>query len=189
MKKIYMSSRREWREWLSKNHDRQSQGLWLLFYKKSADKPTIEYDESVEEALCFGWIDSIIKKIDNERYCRKFTPRKPNSKWSSSNIKRAEKLIEEGRMSESGLERVRDAKRSGLWEADTRPNISFDMPLEFSKAMQCRKKAKTFFDSLAPTYQKQYIGWIANAKRQETRMKRINESMELLERGVKLGLK
>ena len=100
----------------------------MVFYKKNAGKPTMEYDESVEEALCFGWIDSIIKKIDEEKYCRKFTSRKSNSKWSSMNKRRVVKLIREGRMTEYGLAKIEEAKRSGFWEIDPRPDIRFDMP-------------------------------------------------------------
>ena len=94
MNQVYFKDRKEWREWLSKNHNIEA-GIWLVYYKKETGRTSIEYDDSVEEALCFGWIDSIIKKIDEEKYVRKFTPRKPNSRWSESNKRRVEKMIKE----------------------------------------------------------------------------------------------
>ena len=188
MKQVYVKTRDEWRDWLTQNHD-EGAGIWLVFFKKHTGKPTLEYDAAVEEALCFGWIDSIIKKLDEERYVRKFTPRKPESRWSASNQKRIEKLITQGRMHESGMLSVQKAKESGLWEKTDRPMISFEIPEEFGSALATNEKAKVFFDQLAPTYQKQFIGWVSIAKRQETRDRRVRESIALLEQGQKLGLK
>ena len=188
LKQVYVKTRDEWRDWLTQNHD-EGAGIWLVFYKKHTGKPTLEYDAAVEEALCFGWIDSIIKKLDEERYVRKFTPRKPESRWSASNQKRIEKLITQGRMHESGMLSVQKAKESGLWEKTDRPMISFEIPEEFGSALATNEKAKVFFDQLAPTYQKQFIGWVSIAKRQETRDRRVRESIALLEQGQKLGLK
>ena len=188
MKQVYVKTRDEWRDWLTQNHD-EGAGIWLVFFKKHTGKPTLEYDAAVEEALCFGWIDSIIKKLDEERYVRKFTPRKPDSRWSASNQKRIEKLITQGRMHESGMLSVQKAKESGLWEKTDRPMISFEIPEEFGSALATNEKAKVFFDQLAPTYQKQFIGWVSIAKRQETRDRRVRESIALLEQGQKLGLK
>lgn len=147
------------------------------------------YDEAVEEALCFGWIDSIIKKLDGTRYCRKFTPRKLNSKWSALNKERVARLIRERKMTASGLAKIEVAKQSGLWDVDPRPTISFDIPGEFSKALNRNKVAKSHFVKLSPTYKKQFIGWIVTAKRPETRESRIQESISLLELGMKLGLR
>ncbi len=189
MNQIHVTTRSEWRRWLAENHDQEKTGIWLVFHKKKAGKPSLEYEESVEEALCFGWIDSIIKKIDEDRYCRKFTPRKDDSLWSDTNKKRVEKLIRQGKMAESGLAKVEAAKSSGHWEIDPRPMISVEVSLELSEALARKKRAKEFFEKLAPTYQKQFIGWIANAKRPETRAKRIEESLVLLAKGEKLGLK
>ena len=143
----------------------------------------------VEEALCFGWIDSIIKKLDNESYARKMTPRKSNSRWSELNKKRIKQLIKQGLMTESGLARIVEAKESGLWEKSDRPNIPFEVPNELKTALAKNKKAQTFFDQLAPTYRKQFIAWIYVAKRQETKDRRVMESIVLLEQGKKLGLK
>jgi len=189
MKQIYVSSRVQWRSWLAENHDKAESGIWLVFFKRQTGRPSIEYEESVEEALCFGWIDSIIKRIDEEKYCRKFTPRKSGSRWSNTNRKRAENVIKEGRMTEFGLAKIEAAKRSGSWEKDPRPVINMDIPSDLSEALERNRKAKDFFEKLAPTYQKHFIGWIVTARRDETKAKRLKESMALLARGEKLGLK
>jgi uncharacterized protein YdeI (YjbR/CyaY-like superfamily) len=188
MEQLYVIKRDEWRKWLSKNHAAKS-GIWLVFYKKETSKPTIEYEAAVEEALCFGWIDSIIKKIDTTKYARKFTPRTDKSNWSQLNKERANKMIKQGRMTEVGLAKIKTAKKTGLWAKESRPQISFDVPPEFAKVLVRNKKAKENFDKLAPSYRKFYIGWIAVAKRPETKKRRIQESIALLEKGKKLGLK
>ena len=189
MKQVHVTTRTAWRRWLEKNHNQVTEGIWLIYYKNETGKPTLEYGASVEEALCFGWIDSIIKKLDDERYCRKFTPRKDDSAWSTANKKRVEKLIKEGRMTEVGLARVKAAKKSGRWDQDARPKISTDVPPELDKALARNKRAREFFETLAPTYRNQFIGWIATAKKPETKAKRVKESLALLARGEKLGMK
>ena len=188
MERIYISDRDKWRQWLSENHAAKA-GIWLVFYKKETSKPSIEYEAAVEEALCFGWIDSIIKKIDAAKYARKFTPRSDKSKWSQLNKKRADKMIKQGRMTEVGLAKIKSAKKTGLWDKNDRPRISLDIPPEFAKALARNKKAKENFDKLAASYRKHYIGWISIAKRPETKKRRIEESIALLEKGKKLGLK
>ena len=188
MKQLYVTDRDEWREWLSEHHDGES-GLWLVFYKKVTSKPTLEYEAAVEEALCFGWIDSIVKRIDAEKYVRKFTPRKDKSNWSALNRKRANKMIRAGRMTEAGLVKIKAAKKSGLWNQDGRPRMSLEIPPEFAEALAGNKKAGEYFESLAPTYRNHYVGWIATAKRPETRKRRIHESIAVLERGKRLGMK
>jgi uncharacterized protein YdeI (YjbR/CyaY-like superfamily) len=189
MKKIYVKDRAEWRDWLSANQDKEAE-VWLIYYKEKTGQASIEYEASVEEALCFGWVDSIIKKLDETKYARKFTPRKEDSVWSESNKKRVEKMIKAGLMTESGMRRVEAAKRSGRWDEPVqRPELTFAMPPEFREALAKNKAAKEYFNKLAPTYQKPFIGWIEIAKRPETRAKRVRESIRLLERGEKLGLK
>jgi uncharacterized protein YdeI (YjbR/CyaY-like superfamily) len=188
MKKLYFANRDQWRNWLSLNFAGET-AVWLIFYRKQTLRPTIPYDAAVEEALCFGWIDGIIRKIDAAKYARKFTPRKDNSRWSALNKKRADKMIKEGKMTDLGLVKIRAAKKSGLWDHDARPEISLDMSPEFAEALARDRKAKDNFDKLAPSYRKHYIAWIAIAKRPETKKQRINESISLLQRGEKLGLK
>lgn len=189
MNTVTAQTRAEWRAWLAANHDKESE-IWLVYYKKGSGYPTIDYGESVEEALCYGWVDSIIKKIDEEKYARKFTPRKNNSNWSASNIKRAEKMIKSGQMTEFGMQKVVAAKQSGSWNAPVQaPTLSFKIHPEFAAALEQNPSAKEGFDHLSPSHQKEYIGWIEVAKRSETRTRRIIESIQLLAKGEKLGLK
>jgi uncharacterized protein YdeI (YjbR/CyaY-like superfamily) len=189
MKQLYVPDRSRWRKWLAKNHDKEEKGIWLVFYKKGANKPTLEYEHAVEEAVCFGWIDSIIKKIDEAKYVRKFTPRKSDSLWSKLNKKRAERMTKQNLMTEAGLAKIKVAKETGVWDKDPRPKISFDIPDEFAAALAKNKKAKENFNNLAFTYRRHYIGWIVTAKRDQTKKRRIAESIALLEQGKKLGLK
>ena len=188
MKQIYIKTRGEWRNWLQKHHE-SCNGIWLIFYKKSTGKPSLEYGTAVEEALCFGWIDSIIKRIDEEKYVRKFTPRKLGSRWSDLNKKRILKLEKQGLITEAGQAIVDEARKSGIWNEVNRPTLSFEIPDDLERALLKNEKAKRFFDQLVPSYKKQFLGWIQVAKRQETRENRIRESIALLERGEKLGMK
>ncbi len=189
MKQICVASRAEWRAWLAENHDKEAGGIWLVFAKRRSGRPSVEYEESVEEALCFGWIDSLVKRIDDETYYRKFTPRRSGSGWSNTNKQRSEKIIKEGRMTEFGLAKIEAAKRSGSWEQSPRCAISLDLPSELSEALARNGKAREFFEGLAPAYQKHFIGWIAAARREETKRKRLKETVILLARGQRLGLK
>ena len=152
--------------------------------------PTIEYSDSLDEALCYGWVDSLIKKIDERKYARKFTPRKDNSKWSLVNKERVERLIQDGMMTAHGMKMVEAAKRSGSWDKPIqKPKMDFEMPVEFIEALKNNPQAEEYFSNLAPTYQKQYLGWIITAKRTDTKQKRITESIQLLNEGKKLGLR
>jgi uncharacterized protein YdeI (YjbR/CyaY-like superfamily) len=188
MKQLYFKTSVEWKEWLKGNHDRETE-VWLVFYKKYSSKPTIEYESAVQEALCVGWIDSIIKRLDETKYVRKFTPRKEDSKWSEINKKRAKSLISKQRMTDIGLAKIEQAKRNGQWYKSNQPNISLKIPLKFRQALDSNRLAKTYFEQLAPTYQKHYIAWINVAKREDTKVKRIKESIALLSQNKKLGLK
>ncbi|MGD2085491.1 MAG: YdeI/OmpD-associated family protein [Candidatus Aminicenantes bacterium] len=187
-KTLHVSNREDWRQWLEKNHDKEKE-VWLIFYKKRTGKPSIPYDDAVEEALCLGWIDSIIKRIDDEKYARKFTPRKPDSKWSELNKKRVKKMIREGQMTEVGLALIDAAKKSGKWGQDISHPKEFAIPPEVIQAISANKKAWENFNNLAPSYKKQYIGWITTAKKEETKERRLKEAVEILAQGKKLGLK
>ena len=189
MKTVETKNRAEWRAWLAAHHNQEVE-VWLVYYKKGTGRESVDYEASVEEALCYGWVDSIIKKLDETKYARKFTPRKDDSQWSPSNIKRVKKLLKEGLMTEHGLRKIKAAKRSGKWDDPAqRPELSFAMPAKFAEALEKNKPARETFEKLAPTYQKQYLGWIEVAKRPETRQKRIAESIRLLSEGKKLGLR
>ncbi len=188
MKSLYLKTLQEWRSWLQSNYDKETE-VWLIFFKKDSGEPSLDYESAVEEALCFGWVDSIIKKIDESKFARKFTPRKDSSKWSAINKKRIEKLMTSGRMTPAGLSKIKAAQQRGKWNQNDRPAINFALSEDFIKALNQNRKAKEFFENLAPTYQKQFIGWINIAKRQETKEKRIRASILLLEKGEKLGLR
>ena len=188
MEEVYISDCIGWRKWLTRNHA-SSAGVWLVFYRSSIRKPSLTYEEAVEEALCFGWIDSIIRKLDAERYVRKFTPRKQGSSWSESNRRRVSGLLDQDRMTEQGLAAVSDAKASGNWLGNDTPLIPDEVPEELIAALVENPVAKTFFESLAPSYRRRFIAWVAMAKRDETRAARVRESIVLLEKREKLGLR
>lgn len=189
MKKIQLATRSDWRNWLAENHHKEKDGIWLIYTKQRKEPESLTYEESVEEALCFGWIDSIIKRIDDTKYCRKFTPRKDDSKWSNSNKKRVDKLIKQGKMTVFGQSKIDAAKQSGKWDADSGPLPAIDLPSDLSEVLESNPEAKNFFEALAPTYRKQFIWWLVSAKRSETRSKRLKESLMLLKKGEKLGLR
>lgn len=189
MKTIELKDRAAWRAWLADNHDRETE-IWFIYYKKETGIPGIEYLESLDEALCFGWVDSLIKKINDQKYARKFTPRKDESKWSVVNKKRVEQLIQAGLMTEYGLKKVEAAKRSGSWESPVqKPKLDLSMPPEFAQALRKYPQAEAAFNNFAPSHQNQYLMWIVTAKRPETRAKRIAESVQMLVEGKKLGLR
>lgn len=182
------SSRQDWRNWLSQNHE-TSDEVWLVFFKKSTGKSTLPYNDAVEEALCFGWIDGKKRGLDQERYAFRFTPRKPDSLWSSSNKQRVEKLLEQGAMTPAGRQCVEKARETGVWDRIPDTERSYSMPAELLEALERSPKAREFFDSLAPSYRKKYITWVASAKREATRLRRAEEASSLLSQNKKLGMK
>jgi uncharacterized protein YdeI (YjbR/CyaY-like superfamily) len=188
VEELYVSNRNDWRAWLSKNHVSKKE-VWLMYYKKHSGKPGIPYDDSVEEALCFGWIDGIIKRVDDEKCARKFMPRKSRSRWSESNKKRAEKMIREGKMTEAGMTKIEDAKKNGEWFKSHVRRKELVVPAFIEEALRKNRKAYENFNGLAIGYRKMYVAWISSAKREETQKKRIAEAIGLLEQNKKLGLK
>jgi uncharacterized protein YdeI (YjbR/CyaY-like superfamily) len=187
-KQLYVTSRDDWRAWLKENHDVE-QEVWLVYYKKHTGKPRIHYDDAVEEALCFGWIDSIVKKIDAEKYIQKYTPRKQKSIWSEANKKRAERMIKQGRMTEAGLAKIKEAKQNGEWEKGTSREDPKGIPADLRRALAANKKARQNFEDLAPSCKKQFIWWISTAKMDRTRQRRIKETVRLAQEKKKLGMK
>jgi uncharacterized protein YdeI (YjbR/CyaY-like superfamily) len=163
--------------------------VWLIYYKKHTGKPRIPYDDAVEEALCFGWIDSTVKRIDDEKYCQKFTPRNLKSIWSEHNKRRVAKMIKQGKMTKHGMEKVKAAKKNGEWYKTAEAVKEFKMPQALSQLLAANKKAGEFFNELSASHKKQYIGWIASAKKVETKEKRAGEAITLLKKKQKLGMK
>ena len=175
---FYAKDRKTWRKWLSKHHA-SAPGVWLVYYKKPTGKPSTPYAEAVEEALCFGWIDSTMRPLDEERYMQLFTPRKPKSEWSKLNKQRVEKLIEQGLMTPAGLEKIDISKKNGHWEKIDHVE-ALEVPDDLAKPMAKSKKATAHFQSLTKTNKKYLLHWLGSAKRPETRAKRIAEILEAL---------
>jgi uncharacterized protein YdeI (YjbR/CyaY-like superfamily) len=181
-------NREEWRRWLAKHHASAPE-VWLVFFKQGSARPTLSYKDAVEEALCFGWIDGVRRRLDEERYAHRFSPRREGSKWSAINKERAERMRKEGLMAPAGESAVKEAKTSGAWAGARKKSATrtrFDMPADFAARLARDKNAAAFFQSLAPSYQQRYLGWIGIAKRPETRARRIDEAMRLLRKGEKL---
>ncbi|HYP39529.1 MAG TPA: YdeI/OmpD-associated family protein [Chloroflexia bacterium] len=171
MEVVFFESQSELRKWLEANHDKAKE-LWVGFYKKSSGQAGITYAEALDEALCFGWIDGIRKSVDEISYTNRFTPRKPGSKWSMVNIKRANELVEAGLMQPSGLKAFseRDEKKSKLYSYEERARKLDDA---YEEQFRANKEAWDFFQAQPPGYQRSAAWWIMSAKREETRLKRL----------------
>ncbi len=164
---------------MEQNHASEKEA-WLVHYKKHTGKPGIPYEDAVEEALCFGWIDGLLRSIDSERYALRYSPRKRNAIWSESNKKRVERMIEQGRMTQAGLEKIRQAKESGEWHNTTLREM-LEIPPDLENALAADKETGRNFERLSPSRRKQLIWWVTSAKRKETREQRINEIVRLVE--------
>jgi uncharacterized protein YdeI (YjbR/CyaY-like superfamily) len=196
MKKIanafYVDNRKDWRIWLEKNHSEKKE-IWLIYYKKHTGKSRIPYDDAVEEAICFGWIDGTVKRIDDEKYCQRFTPRSKNSNWSVSNIKRLKKVLDKGLLKEAGLEiippDVLEAAKSGniKEKGPIIPDV-LDIPPELEKALKSNRMAQKNWDSFPPSRRKQIIYWILDAKLPETKNRRIAKAVKLAEKNMRSAL-
>jgi uncharacterized protein YdeI (YjbR/CyaY-like superfamily) len=182
LKTLRVVSRQQWRKWLNAHHA-SSPGIWLVFYKAHTGARNISIDDMVREALCFGWIDSLVKRLDEDRYAIKVTPRKPTSKWSDLNRKRWAELKASGQLAPSGLAAAPTKNTYA-----PRPVIPI-LPAYIARALKGNSGAWTFFRALPPTERRNFVVWIHIAKRPETRARRIRESIALLAAGKKLGLK
>jgi uncharacterized protein YdeI (YjbR/CyaY-like superfamily) len=170
-------TRAEWRAWLEKNNGRE-EGVWLVSYKKATGKPRVEYDEAVEEALCFGWIDSKGAKLDAERSLLWFSPRKARTGWSRSNKERVERLIAAGLMTPAGLAKVEAAKRDGSWTALDAVE-ALEVPPDLAQALAGYPEAERHFAAFPRSVKRSILEWIAAAKRPETRARRVEETARL----------
>jgi uncharacterized protein YdeI (YjbR/CyaY-like superfamily) len=181
MPQRHFSGRAAWRAWLKKNHA-TSPGLWLVFYKPGKG---ITYEEAVEEALCYGWIDSLIKRLDADRYLRKFTPRTNTGHWSAINLQRIRRLQREGRMTTAGLAKLDKGVQAYVPLAKRRIAV----PPDLRRALAGNPRARENFARLAPSYRRHYVAWIATAKKAETRVRRLRIALALLAKDRKLGMK
>lgn len=170
------ASAKEWRAWLTE-HAAESTGVWLAVGKKGGSRTTLTYDEAVEEALCFGWIDSVVNRLDADRFMQRFTPRKPASNWSGPNKVRVARLIAEGRMTTQGLAAIETAKANGSW---TRLNDveAERVPDDLRAALDAEPGAAEGFSAIASSARKQAIYWVMTAKRADTRAKRIEATVQ-----------
>jgi uncharacterized protein YdeI (YjbR/CyaY-like superfamily) len=175
-------TRQQWRAWLAKNHA-SSPGIWLVRHKQHTGAKSMAYEDLVREALCFGWVDSLIKRLDDDRYAIKVTPRKPTSKWSDINRRRWNELKAAGLLAAPGL-----AAAPTRNSYASHPSIP-ELPAYVAKAFKTNLRAWQHFQALAPTYRRHFVVWIHTAKRAETWERRIRESIKLLSAGKKLGLK
>jgi uncharacterized protein YdeI (YjbR/CyaY-like superfamily) len=182
LKTLRVRNRPQWRAWLAKHH-RSSPGIWLVFSKAHTGLTSISYEDMVREALCFGWIDSLVRRLDDDRFVLKVTPRRPTSKWSDINRKRWAQLEAAGKLAPAGLAA---APTNNTYQP--KPVIP-ELPTYIAQALKKNAKAWRFFRELAPTYRRHFVVWIHTAKRPETRERRLRESIALLSAGKKLGLK
>jgi uncharacterized protein YdeI (YjbR/CyaY-like superfamily) len=184
---LYVKTRQEWRKWLEENHS-SVQGIWLIYYKKPSGKPRIPYNDAVEEALCFGWIDSKIKRVNDDYYIQWFTPRRPGSRWSKLNMGRIQKLIEEGRMRPEGLSAYEEANKKPKLINNIRLEDNIPVPDDLSLALEKNIAAHNNFINSPPSSRKLYVFWLNDAKREETRKARIAKIVERSEKNIKAGM-
>jgi len=180
---IHTKSRTERRKWLEQNHTRK-EGVWLISYKKATGKPRVDYDQSVEEALCFGWIDSKGNKLDDERSMVWFAPLKAGTGWSKLNKDRVEKLIKAKLMAPAGLAKVNAAKQDGSWNALDSVD-ALDIPSDLAEAFSKNETARGYFEAFPRSAKRAILEWISNAKKPETRAKRVEETVTKAEQDLR----
>jgi uncharacterized protein YdeI (YjbR/CyaY-like superfamily) len=184
--RYFARSRAVWRKWLVENHGSKKE-IWLVLYKKHVKQPCVAYEAAVEEALCFGWIDGILKRIDDESHVVRFSPRRKGSPWSDSNRKRVGRMTRQGKMTDAGRAAVREAKRNGQWQKAGQQHSDV-APDDLLRALKRNRAARACFEQLAPSHKRAYIGWIEEAKREDTRKRRIRRTVERLAAGKRPGI-
>jgi uncharacterized protein YdeI (YjbR/CyaY-like superfamily) len=176
--RVQPTSRAAWRAWLQKHHA-TSAGVWLVYAKKQSGIPSLTYNDAVEEALCFGWIDNKLLPIDDDLFMQAFTPRKPKSRWSALNKTRVKRVIAAGLMTQAGLDAIAVAKKTGTWTALDHVE-ALTVPPDFAKALKTTPGAQAAFDALTPGKKKQFLYYLNDAKKPETRTNRIAELVQRL---------
>lgn len=184
MKAVFFRTQAEWRKWLGKNHSKKEEIL-VGYYKKDSGKPGITWPQSVDEALCFGWIDGVRKSIDKDSYVIRFTPRKPKSIWSAINIEKVEAFKKLGQMMPAGIAAYekREEKKSKIYSYEKQP-VKLDP--KYEQKLKANKKAWEYFQSQIPSYQKVVFNWVMSAKQEATRISRLNTLINDCEAGVKI---
>jgi uncharacterized protein YdeI (YjbR/CyaY-like superfamily) len=182
---VPFENKKKWADWLAKQHDK-STGVWLKLAKKDSGIPSITYEQALDVALCYGWIDGQKKGFDDNYWLQKFTPRGPRSIWSKINTEKVERLIASGEMKPAGLKAIELAKQDGGWEAAYEGQKTISVPADFRTALDKNEKAKAFFATLNSVNRYAILFRIHNAKKLETRAKRIQQFIEMLEKGEKI---
>jgi uncharacterized protein YdeI (YjbR/CyaY-like superfamily) len=182
---ISFESKKKWADWLSRQHER-STGVWLKLAKKDSGVPSVTYEEALDVALCYGWIDGQKKGLDASYWLQKFTPRGPKSIWSKINTEKAEHLIASGEMKPAGLTAIEAARNDGRWDAAYASQKNISIPEDFLAALDKNQKAKAFFSTLNSANRYAILFRIHQAKKPETRTKRIGQLIEMLEKGEKI---
>jgi uncharacterized protein YdeI (YjbR/CyaY-like superfamily) len=183
LKTFYAATLEQGRRWLEDHHDSEPE-VWLIFHKRHTGRASVAYNDALDEALCFGWIDSLIKRLDDARFARKFTPRKPDSRWSTANRKRYAQLKASGRLMPAGLERPPTDRTYSA-----RQPVPSKVPQYIREALEKQPEALRNFERLPPSQRRRHFGWIDLAKREETKMRRLQEVIRVLAAGKTLGLK
>jgi uncharacterized protein YdeI (YjbR/CyaY-like superfamily) len=183
---FYPRDREEWHKWLEENHSKLN-GIWLIYYKKNSGKPRVSYNDAVEEALCFGWIDGKIKRVNDDYYIQWFTPRRPGSRWSELNMSRAKKLIKEGLMNPPGLLEYEKGLKKPERIYNTKKEDNLVIPDDLTIALKNNEKAYQNFINFPPSSRKLYVFWLNDAKREETRKGRIVRIVKQSELNIKPG--
>ena len=186
MKTLLVRTLDQWRDWLTEHHASVSE-VWLIFHKQHTGASSIKYTDALDEALCFGWVDSLIKRMDDRRFARKFTPRRADSRWSTVNRKRYAELKASGRLKPAGIARPPTSR--GCAPRQPRRELPSKLPAYIQTALKKHPKALRHFESLAPSQRRRFFAWIESAKREETKLRRLKEAIRLLASGKVLGLK
>ena len=184
---ICARDRDSWRDWLSRHHAEKKE-VWLVFYKKHVKKPCVTYDEAVEEALCFGWIDSTLKRIDDREHTIRFTPRKNTKLWSNLNRRRFRKMIEQGRMTQAGRRKVHPSVDITRDDALTGPGKALAIPAFVEEGLRAEPDAWAEFEARPPSQRRMIVGWIMQAKQQETRDRRLARAVKAMLRKEPVGM-
>jgi uncharacterized protein YdeI (YjbR/CyaY-like superfamily) len=183
IKTFHAKTQKDWRKWLEKNHDNEK-SVWLIIYKKESGVPSVYYPEAVDEALCFGWIDSKPNKRDEESYYQFFAKRNPKSNWSKVNKDKAARMMADGLIAPAGLEAIELAKKTGTWTAlDDVDNLT--VPDDMQKMLNKNKEALANWENFPHSTRRGILEWILNAKQAETRLKRITETVTLAEKNIR----
>ena len=186
MKTLLVRTLEQWRDWLTEHHSSESE-VWLIFHKRHTGVRSIDHKDARDEALCFGWVDSLVKRLDDRRHVIKFTPRRTDSRWSTVNRKRYAELKAAGRLKPPGLERHPTDR--GYGPRPPRLPLPSTLPAHIQAALRSHPEALRHFEALVPSQRRRYLAWIESAKREDTKLRRLDESIRLLAGGRVLGLK